>query len=110
MPYTAGREESLRLILDSLDADYSQFRKDMIEGTSLSPYSWLVKSVAGQLSTDEDLVYIDGNRIILPNNANKKVLTILHISHAGVNRMYEKARSLYFWPGMLNDVKQLVES
>ena len=31
-------------------------------------------------------------------------------SHTGVNRTYEMARCLYFWPGMLNDVKQLVES
>ena len=82
----------------------------MIEGTSLSPYSSQLKSVADQLSTNEDLVHIDGNRIVLPNNAIKRVLTLIHISHAGVKRTYELARSLFFWPGMLNDVKQLVES
>ena len=30
-------------------------------------------------------------------------------SHAGVNKAYDIARQLYFWPGMLNNIKQLIE-
>ena len=104
------KNHELKLILDSLNADNSQFRRDVIEGTSLSLYSSQLKSVAGQLSTDEDLVYIDGNRIVLPNGAIKKVLALLHIPHAGVNRTYEMVKCLFFWPGMVKDAKQLVES
>lgn len=42
--------------LDRLNADYSQFRKDVLEGTCTRPYSSQLKAVSGQLSTDEDLV------------------------------------------------------
>ena len=34
---------------------------------------------------------------------------MLHSSHAGINKTYDIARQLYFWPGMLNDIKQLIE-
>ena len=58
----SGKKHELWLILGSLDADYSQLPRDVIDGTSFSPYSSQLKSVAGQLSTDDDLVYIDGNQ------------------------------------------------
>ena len=94
------KNNELRLILDSLDADYLQFIKDVISGTCMSPYSSQLKSVAGQLSADEKLVYLDGNRMVLPSEAIKKILSLWHTSHAGVNRTYEMARSLYFLPGI----------
>ena len=62
------------------------------------------------MNADEDLVHLDGNYIVLRNGAVKKVLALLRTSHAGVNRTYKMALCLYFWPGMLNDVKQLVQS
>ena len=86
------KNQELRLIMDSLDAEYSQFWKDVLEGTSISPYSSQLKSVAGQLSTDEDMVYIDGSRIVLQNSAIKKILSVLRISHARGNRTYEMAK------------------
>ena len=58
---------------------------------------------------DDDLVCLDGSRMVLPNGAINKIMSLLHISHAWVDRGYEMARSLYFWPGILNDVKQLVK-
>ena len=104
------KNHELNLILDNSDADYTQFRKDVVHGTVTSVNSSHMKCVFDQLSADKDLVYLDGNRIVLPNGAIKKVLALLHTSQAVVNRTYEMARCLYFWPGMLNDVKQLVES
>ena len=31
------------------------------------------------------------------------------MSHAGINKTYDIAWQLYFWPRMLNDIKQLIE-
>ena len=93
------KNHELKLILDNLDADYSQFCKDVVHGTFTSVYSSHMKSVFDQLSADEDLVFLDGNRIVLPNGEIKKVLALLHTSHAGLNRTYEMALCLYFWPG-----------
>ena len=47
--------------------------------------------------------------LMLPNKSIKSVLSLLHTSHAGINKTYDIARQLYFPPGMLNDVKQIIE-
>ena len=38
----------------------------------------------------------------------KPILQLLHASHSGMNKTLVLARSLYYWPGMVNDVKQLI--
>ena len=43
-----------------------------------------------------------------PLKAVKKILCLAHIPHAGIMKTYELLRSLYFWPGMYNDEKQLI--
>ena len=45
----------------------------------------------------------------MPVKGVKPVLKLLHVSHVGVNKTYDLARSLYYWPGMLNDIKQLID-
>ena len=61
-----------------------------------------------QLSVDEDLLYLDTERIVLPKNAVKVVLLLVHTAHIGMNKTYELCRSLYFWPSMYNDIRQMV--
>ena len=64
--------------------------------------------VVSQLSVDEDLVYLNGARIVLPKNAVRAVLLLVHTAHIGMNKTYELCRSLYFWPGMYDDIKQMI--
>ena len=45
----------------------------------------------------------------MPLKGVKPVLKLLHVSHVGVNKTYDLARSLYYWPGMLNDIKPLMD-
>ena len=90
------KNPELRVILDGLDSDYTQFCRDIVKDTCVSTYSHQMKSVRGQLSVDEELVYVDGSRIVLPNKSIKSVLTLLHSSHVGINKTYHIARQLYF--------------
>ena len=71
-------------------------------------YANQLKSVMSQLSVDEDLVYLDGARIVLPKNSVKAVLPLVHTTHIGMNKTYELCRSLFFWPGMYNDIRQMI--
>ena len=57
-----------------------------MEDTCISTYSHQMKSVRGQLSVDDELVYVDGSRIVLPNKSISSVLTLLHAAHAGINK------------------------
>ena len=104
-----GKREELTAVLDSMDADYVSLKNDVLEGTSNSRYSTQLKAVFDHLSVDGELVYLDAKRIIVPLKGVKPILKLLHISHVGVNKTYDLARSLYYWPGMLNDIKQLIE-
>ena len=51
---------------------------------------------------------LDSPRIVLPLPAVKPILKLLHSSHSGVTKTTNLAPGLYFWPGMTNDIKQLV--
>ena len=45
----------------------------------------------------------------MPLKGVKSILKLLHVSHVGVNKTYDLTHSLYYWPGMLNDIKQLID-
>ena len=62
------------------------------------------------LSVSDGLVLLDSRRIVLPLSAIKPVLRLLHSSHSGITKTTSLAHGLYFWPGMINDIKQLVSS
>ena len=86
----------LDLILDAIDADYTKLRTDVKNGTAESMYARQLKSVMSQLSVNEDLVYLDGSRIVLPLHAPKKILLLLHVSHIGLKKTYDLCRSTVY--------------
>ena len=94
MTQVPAMEQELNSILDSIDSDYVKFRHDVLNGTVCSPYSQQMKSVFSQLSVDNELVYINAKRIVLPLKAVKDVLKRAHLPHAGKTKTYELLRSL----------------
>ena len=97
----------LDVIFYAIDSDYVKLRQDVCKGTFHSTYANQLRSLMPQLSVDEDLVYLDGAIIVLPKNAVKVILPLVHTSHIGMNKSYDLCRSLYFWPGMFNDIGPL---
>ena len=110
MTQTPGTERELNSFLDAIDSDYIKFRHDLMNGMESSFYSKQMKSVFSQLSVDNELVYIDTKRIVQPLKAVKEILRLAHLPHARITKSYELLRSLYFWPGMHNDVKHLISA
>ena len=80
-----ARVNKLQMLLDGIDADYIQFCHDVVEGTSKSEYSRIMKAIIPQLSVDDELVFLDAKRIIIPRRAVRCVLKLLHVAHVGVN-------------------------
>ena len=105
---TKSSSNVLNIIFDAIDSDYIKLRQDVCDETFGSTYANQLKSIMSQLSVDEDLVYLDAARIVLPKNAVKVVLPSVHTAHIGMNKTYELCGSLYFWPGMYNDIKQMI--
>ena len=51
----------------------------------------------GTLDTrDPTLLTLDIRRLVIPIQARKKILEVLHYSHQGINKTYAAARSRYF--------------
>ena len=80
--------KQLDINFDTIDTDCIKLWQDVCDGTFLSVYANQLKSVMPQLSVDEDLVYLEGVRIVLPRNAVKSVLPLVHVSNIGKNKTY----------------------
>ena len=103
-------QPSLSSIYAAIDDDYRALLLDVQNNTSVSTYSRALKGNFDNLSIQEGLVLLDSRRIVLPLPAIKPILKLLHASHSGMTKTSALARGLYFWPGMSNDIKQLVST
>ena len=90
--------------------DYRQLIEDIRNDTSVSLYSQALKGSFESLSIMDDLMLLGSRRIVSPLPAVKSILHLLHSSHSGITKTTNLARGLYFWPGMSNDIKQLVST
>ena len=52
----------------------------------------------------------DSQKIVVPRGAQDEILKKLHRSHSGILKNYTTAAQLYYWPGMKNSIKQMIES
>ena len=92
--------------LDSIDADYIMLKNDVLNQTCDTRCANQPKAVFYNLMVDGELVYLDAKRIIMPVKVVNPVLKPLHLSQVRVNKTYNLAQSLYYWPGKQNDIKQ----
>ena len=60
------------------------------------------------LSLHGPLLILNDRRIIVPASERTNVLKLLHKPHCGMSKTIANARQLYYWPGITNDIKNLV--
>ena len=65
--------------------------------------------VKDSLSVSNDLI-LYGQRLIIPKKLRQEVLKQLHSSHQGIERTRRRARQSVYWPGIDNDIKNVVAS
>ena len=59
--------------------------------------------------SDEGLILLDATRIYVPIGSRKQVLEQLHTGHCGLQKTWETAKTMFFWPGLKNQIKQMIE-
>ncbi|QQP54221.1 Uncharacterized protein FKW44_006983 [Caligus rogercresseyi] len=102
----AAKDEFYRSIVEAIP---KMCQKDV---KSLPPHDKLRSLVKDwdDFSLSNSLIIIHGHRIFVPLAARKEVLHRLHIAHQGITRTRARARELYYWPGLSNEVQQMVQS
>ena len=56
------------------------------------------------------LLTLDIKRLVVPLQARRKILQILHYSHQGITKMYAAATTHYYWPSLKEDCQQMTQS
>lgn len=67
---------------------------------------WGVRSM---LSVDDGLI-VYGCRLLIPLQLRRQILTQLHESHQGSVRTKQRARQIAYWPGMENEIDNIIFS
>ena len=58
--------------------------------------------------TIEDRLVLKGRRIIIPNKKREDILKLIHEGHLGLNKCKMRAKETVYWPGMNEQLEQLV--
>ena len=51
-----------------------------------------------------------GNRLIIPASMRLEILDKIHMGHQGITKCRERARQSVWWPGLSNQLEELVKS
>ena len=98
----------------SRDPEYLKLRGVVMQGfpdhchelpPEVRPY-WGVRSM---LAVDDGLL-VYGSRLVIPSDMRREVLRQLHASHQGIERTRRRARLCVYWPGIDNDIANIVSS
>lgn len=72
---------------------------------NLAPYYKLKDS----LSIENGLI-VKGERIVIPDSMRKEMKGRLHSAHLAKDSMVRRARQTIFWPGIIDEIKQIAET
>ena len=84
---TPVMESELDMIFNVIDSDYIKLRHNIVNSTETSDVKQL-RTVFSHLCIDDDLVYIDAKRIVMPIAAIKDILRLVHATHSGITKTY----------------------
>ena len=83
-------------------------RDGTVEKENAPAYAKQFKAIRHELGIDKDLV-LYGQRVVIPGTQRRFVLECLHTAHQGITRTKQRARMCVYWPGITNDITQLIE-
>ena len=99
----ARTDEDYRALKNQIEIGFPPYKNSLRQ--ELQPF-WPVRS---HLTIDGDLV-LKGCQLFIPRAARKSVLAQLHASHQGIEKTKRRARQTVYWPGISNDIKNIVEA
>lgn len=77
--------------------------------SQLSPLVTPYFSIRDELAVTDGLVF-RGERLVIPKGMRVKIKKDIHTGHQGVEACLRRAREHVFWPGMNNELKELIQT
>ncbi|KAE8748061.1 hypothetical protein FOCC_FOCC005256, partial [Frankliniella occidentalis] len=71
------------------------------------PESHQYWNIRNDLFTENGMVVLE-DKVVVPEALRQRVLTKLHIPHLGIDKTKARARQVVYWPGITNDITQLI--
>ena len=96
-------DDELRSLKDVIYVGWPQSRSDVHR--VLLPY-WNFRD---ELTIDNGIV-TKGTRIVIPRKIRSRILAQLHLAHQGVEKTRLHARTAVYWPGIYDDIEQMVKA
>ena len=95
------QDETLQTLKATLQQGWPEHRQSV--PACIAPY-WNIRH---DLSEAKGLLFKD-NKLIIPSSMRKDTLKLIHESHQGIEKCKSRARSVIHWPGMNNDIVDIV--
>ena len=96
-------DDELKSLKEIIYVGWPQSRSDV--HLVLLPY-WNFRD---ELSIDNGIV-TKGTRIVIPRKIRSRILAQLHLAHQGVEKTRLHARTAVYWPGIYDDIEQMVKA
>ena len=103
MRTATDEDDELRSLREVIYVGWPQSRSDVHR--VLLPY-WNFRD---ELSIDNGIV-TKGTRIVIPRKIRSRILAQLHLAHQGVEKTRLHGRTAVYWPGIYDDIEQMVEA
>ncbi|UYV80244.1 K02A2.6-like [Cordylochernes scorpioides] len=124
--YLEGQTESVHMLLVTTDEKIKRLQKEthgdhtLIQLIEYAKNGWpkyktMVCDEAKPYWQFQDEIHVSdgivykGNCIMVPSTLRKEILQVVHSSHQGIAASKVKARSAFYWPGMITQVENEVE-
>ena len=64
-------------------------------------------NIRDELHIAEGVIFV-GERVVIPEQLRKQMLLLVHESHLGAEKCKARARTVMYWPGMAQDIENVV--
>lgn len=96
-------DETMRDLKDVIFRGWPEHKEDV--SVQVAPYF----SFRDELTFHDGLI-MKGERIVIPKAERNQVKSYIHASHLGQGSALRRARDCVYWPGMTDEIKQMIET
>nr|CAI5826660.1 unnamed protein product [Callosobruchus analis] len=93
------------------DIDLSQVKQFCItswpEKRDLTSSLKLYYKLKDDIYLSNNLLFLNA-KVIVPYKLRKEMLALMHETHFGIEKTKQRARQIFYWPGMSSDVEQFI--